>query len=1161
MENPYQARGTYVGRSYIERDADTKLWDAIKNNKSYPFFLSPRQSGKSSIMERARSILADEDLRIVIIDLSLFSKIRLIDFDQFLLNFITLIYKKLGIDGKLKKNLQDLKYEMTFLEDSIKLLLDTLSGRVIVCIDEVDTLLISKFKDDFLSQIRALFNYRSSDPTFKRIQFILAGAVSQDSLITNPNQSPFNVGERIILKDFSKEQVNRLVTVGNWLNARDIDRASDRIFYWTSGSVFLSQSILEKAYSLRFKTEESRDICELIDHIVEEMILSASHEIHFSNIAKQLGKQPSLLSAWKDWIDGIIPNCQIRDSLFLAGISSEKNPIRNAIYREVFSIGGTLCLVPGSLSAVKSLKLETNYIVDEQSFANLECVDVHDRETKGRNSFSEPIHIIPIQVPALTEYFVEPPVMQEIKSHLLNGSNPKGILAITAIQGLGGIGKTTLAKIIAHDKEVQTHFSDGILWVTLGPEPDKLSLLNGWIKALGDYQSNHTTVETASNHLITLLYEKCILLVVDDAWDSRDVKPFLVGGPNCQTIITTRKAYIADDLGSKNYSLGVLTVEQSLALFENVLKDSWNQNEKEDAIKVAKDLGYLPLALNLAAKRRLRDYSWAKLHEALKEENARLSVLSPRRLRAGVEEGLEASLNLSLKALKCYSEEAWIDFIWLGVLPESIKINERMASTLWGIEKEEAGQILEFLWEEGLLIPDSTIQLGDEKLKTYRIHDLFHDIARHYLTYSSAVKKSTELPGLGLELNEAHASLLNRYKLKTQKKGLWHTLEDDAYIHSHLTWHMEKAGQIEGIHALLHEENKYGKNGWYETLESLGQNVVFIEDLMRAWNLSEKQSEHQIEQGNKTSFIGLEIRYALIYTSINSLSANIPTELLVALLETKKWTTTKVFIYAQKEPDPFKRVTKLISIYQIINDESIKKEVLEKALEIASNIRSDYDRASALSALVPHLDGQRKEELMEKVLEIASNIQDDYDRVSTLSSIVPHLDGQRKEELMEKALELASNIRSDYDRASALSALVPHLDGQRKEELMEKAFEIVSNIQYDYDRVSALSALVPHLDGQRKEELMEKALEIALNIQSDSDRAKALCFILSLMRNSPVNKLYFWWRRVIQILKEGTRSNLLSNIITLIPVMNDLGGDETLFEISRAIIDVSNWFP
>ncbi len=96
------------------------------------------------------------------------------------------------------------------------------------------------------------------------------------------------------------------------------------------------------------------------------------------------------------------------------------------------------------------------------------------------------------------------------------------------------------------------------------------------------------------------------------------------------------------------------------------------------------------------------------------------------------------------------------------------------------------------------------------------------------------MKNSTELPGLRLTLNEAHASLLKRYQSKMQTEGLWHTLEDDAYIHSHLTWHMEKAGKIEDIHNLLTEENEKGKNGWYEVLESLKLNAVFIEDLMRA---------------------------------------------------------------------------------------------------------------------------------------------------------------------------------------------------------------------------------------------------------------------------------------------------------------------------------------
>lgn len=345
IDNPYRARGTLAEKSYIERDADTELRNTIKDNDRYPFFLAPRQSGKSSVMERARSLLSTEDLKIVIIDISLFSQKGLVDYNQFILNFVTLIYENLGVIDKLESYLQDLKKRPLFFIKSIKLLLQTIEGRIVVCIDELDAILTSDFKDIFLSQIRALFNERASDPLFKSIQFILAAAVSQDSLISDPNRSPFNVGERIILRDFNKSQVEKLVAVGNWLDTRYIEKASDRIIYWTNGSIFLSQNILERAYRRRNEITESRDICKLIDNVVDEIIVSAPDDIHFWNIQTQLKQQPHLLSMWEKWIDGKVPSMKEREGLLLAGISDERNPIRNKIYQGVFYWGGTLCLL------------------------------------------------------------------------------------------------------------------------------------------------------------------------------------------------------------------------------------------------------------------------------------------------------------------------------------------------------------------------------------------------------------------------------------------------------------------------------------------------------------------------------------------------------------------------------------------------------------------------------------------------------------------------------------------------------------------------------------------------------------------------------------------------------------------------------------------------
>ena len=145
----------------------------------------------------------------------------------------------------------------------------------------------------------------------------------------------------------------------------------------------------------------------------------------------------------------------------------------------------------------------------------------------------------PFQAPHLSSYFVErPEVSKELKKCLLSQEVDKaGTLVISAIYGLGGIGKSTLATALAYDQEIQSYFSDGILWATLGQQPDILSFLYSWIQALGDYNFKPTNPESASLHLRTLLADKKALLVVDDLWNSDDVDPFLVAGDGCRVLM------------------------------------------------------------------------------------------------------------------------------------------------------------------------------------------------------------------------------------------------------------------------------------------------------------------------------------------------------------------------------------------------------------------------------------------------------------------------------------------------------------------------------------------------------------------------------------------------------------------------------------------------
>jgi NB-ARC domain/TIR domain len=134
----------------------------------------------------------------------------------------------------------------------------------------------------------------------------------------------------------------------------------------------------------------------------------------------------------------------------------------------------------------------------------------------------------PRQVQPLPSHFVErPEYSDDLKTRLLTDNRT---LVITAIHGLGSVGKSTLAAAVAHDAEIQTRFCDGILWATLGQEPNVRSLLSGWVQALGDYSFKPTSIEATSLHLRTLLYDKAVLLVVDDAWNTQDAQAFNVGG-------------------------------------------------------------------------------------------------------------------------------------------------------------------------------------------------------------------------------------------------------------------------------------------------------------------------------------------------------------------------------------------------------------------------------------------------------------------------------------------------------------------------------------------------------------------------------------------------------------------------------------------------------
>lgn len=177
------------------------------------------------------------------------------------------------------------------------------------------------------------------------------------------------------------------------------------------------------------------------------------------------------------------------------------------------------------------------------------------------------------------------------------------VQVLTAIRGWPGVGKTTVASALAHDPDIATAFPDGVLWISLGPEPSLLSDLATWGRALGTDELLYAkTLEEASTQLAGLLRDKRMLLIVDDVWEPAHAVPFKVGGRGCAMLITTRNTSVAQALAptpNDIYKLLVLTDEKALELLQTLAPTVVAQYLQE-SLELVRELEGLPLALQVA---------------------------------------------------------------------------------------------------------------------------------------------------------------------------------------------------------------------------------------------------------------------------------------------------------------------------------------------------------------------------------------------------------------------------------------------------------------------------------------------------------------------------------------------------------------------------------
>jgi hypothetical protein len=176
-------------------------------------------------------------------------------------------------------------------------------------------------------------------------------------------------------------------------------------------------------------------------------------------------------------------------------------------------------------------------------------------------------------------------------------------LAPVVLQGMGGIGKTTLAVAIGRLQPVVGYFNGGVFWTSLGPKPNCRTQLQGWGDQLGLDLRPERDLAGCKERLRYALEKQRALLLVDDIWELEHAKHFDLAGPEGRIVFTTRETRIAYPLVGKEHvvRVGVLGPDASLALLRRLAPDAVAA-KRDDAVRLCERLEFLPLALTLAGR-------------------------------------------------------------------------------------------------------------------------------------------------------------------------------------------------------------------------------------------------------------------------------------------------------------------------------------------------------------------------------------------------------------------------------------------------------------------------------------------------------------------------------------------------------------------------------
>ena len=328
--------------SYVKRPADDELRQHIETGELC-YVLTTRQMGKSSLMARTAAALREEDgYHTAIIDLT---SIGQAPANKWYLSFLDELESQLPLSSDVEEwweHNSALSHVRRFTKFFHEVLAQEVEGRVVIFVDEIDSILGLDFADDFFAAIRSLYNRDSHILQERRLSFVLLGVAAPNDLIKDRTRTPFNIGSRIDLNELSLAEAGVLL---QGLPEHD-QSILKRIFYWTNGHPYLTQKLGEAIARSDNRKWSDAAVDDLVTSLffTDEAVAKESNLQFVGQRVAASNNKGRLLRLYRDvYRDKPVASVEqspYQNELKLYGLihSDENNrlAIRNRIYKEVF---------------------------------------------------------------------------------------------------------------------------------------------------------------------------------------------------------------------------------------------------------------------------------------------------------------------------------------------------------------------------------------------------------------------------------------------------------------------------------------------------------------------------------------------------------------------------------------------------------------------------------------------------------------------------------------------------------------------------------------------------------------------------------------------------------------------------------------------------------